>query len=166
MIKQMDNAQNPNNDNNLNTGTVIAPVQNQATNGQYQNGQPTPSINKEVERPVSDYVTHSETSPVIDKELEQVGVTQVSDAPKLDQVHEQIGVKHSLETNVPKTEPAGTVQLMDEGEAKDVVNKYKNSADPIEHVEQAYFLPSIFGFATVILKNLKEMHAKLTGGKQ
>ncbi len=157
----MDNTQNPNNDNNLNSGTTIAPVQNQDTNGQV-----TPSINKEVERPVSDYVTHSETSPVIDKELEQVGVTQVSDKPQLDQEHEKIGVKHSLETNVPKTEPAGIAQLMDEEEAKDVVNKYINSTDPVEHVEQAYFLPSIFGFATVILKNLKEMHAKLTGGKR
>lgn len=144
-------------DNALNGGINTPPVQNQDTNGQ------APSINKEFERPVSDYVTHSETPPVIDKELEQVGVTHVSDTPKLDEEHEQIGVKLSLETNVPKTEPTGTVQLMDEAEAEDIVKKYKNSADPVEHVEQAYFLPSIFGFATLILKNLKEMHAKLIG---
>ncbi|MBI3984925.1 MAG: hypothetical protein HY344_03210 [Candidatus Levybacteria bacterium] len=161
----MDNTQNPSNDNDLNAGVNASPVQNPNTNGQYPNGQAAPSINKEVERPVSDYVARSDIEPVVDKEMEQVGVQTVSDRPVLDEDHEKIGVTHSLETNVPKTEASGTVDLMDEKEAKDVINKYKNSADPIEHVEQAYFLPSIFGFATVILKNLKEMHKRLTGKK-
>lgn len=67
--------------------------------------------NKEVQRPVSDYLTASETAPVIEQELREVGVEQVKEAPKLDQEHEQIGVKHSLENNVAKTEPTGFVKL-------------------------------------------------------
>ena len=165
MIDMMDNTQNPNN-NNVDSNGGLPPVQNPNTNGQSQNGQVTPTINREVERPVSDFIAHSEKPPVLDKEVEAVGVKHISERPQLSEEHQQIGVKDSLENNVPNIESTGNVQILDQSQAQDVVNKYKNSADPIEHVEQAYFLPSIFGFATVILKNLKEMHAKLTGGKQ
>lgn len=123
----------------------------------------SPSPNKEVERPVSDFVVHSEKPPVIDKEMEAVGVSQVSDAPKLTVEHEVIGVKPSLESTVPSLEPTLNVEALDESKARDAVNKYKNSVDLTEHVEQAYFLPSVFGFATLILKNLRKVHSKIMG---
>ncbi|MBI2025877.1 MAG: hypothetical protein HYT06_00685 [Candidatus Levybacteria bacterium] len=158
----MDNTQNPNN-NNVDNSNL--PVQN-SSSGQYQNGLSS-SINKEVEKPVSDFVAHSETQPVLDREVETVGVKVASEKPQLTQEHEQIGVKHSLENNFPTIEPTGTVQLMDESQAEDVINKYKGNSDPLEHVEKAYFLPSIFGFATLIVKLIKEnaqkAHAKITG---
>lgn len=121
------------------------------------------SPNKEVESSVSDFVTHSETPPVLDKEIEAVGVQTVSDNPVLTVEHEVIGVKPSLETTVPSLEPKLNVEPLGEKEAKDTVNKYKNSVDLTEHVEQAYFLPSIFGFATLILKNLRKVHGKIMG---
>lgn len=123
----------------------------------------SPSPNKEVERPVSDFVVHSEKPPVIDKEMEAVGVSQVSDTPQLSVEHEVIGVKPSLESTVPNLEPKLNVEPLGEGEAQDAVNKYKNSVDLTEHVEQAYFLPSVFGFATLILKNLRKVHSKIMG---
>ncbi len=122
----------------------------------------TPSIGKEVERPVSDFVVHSEKPPVLDKEMEAVGVKIVSDDPRLSVEHEQIGVKRSLESVVPNLEPTA-VEPLDKGQAQEVVSKYKNSVDLTEHVEQAYFLPSIFGFATLILKNLRKVHGKIMG---
>ncbi|KKP80444.1 MAG: hypothetical protein UR81_C0028G0004 [Candidatus Levybacteria bacterium GW2011_GWB1_35_5] len=162
MIDMMDNTQNPNN-NNVDSNGGLPPVQNPNTNGQSQNGQVTPTINREVERPVSDFIAHSEKPPVLDKEVEAVGVKHISERPQLSEEHQQIGVKDSLENNVPNIESTGNVQILDQSQAQDVVNKYKNSADPIEHVEQAYFLPSIFGLATLILKNLQKVHAKITG---
>lgn len=123
----------------------------------------SPSPNKEVERPVSDFVTHSETPPVLDKEIEGVGIKTVSDNPVLTVDHEVIGVRPSLETVVPSLEPKVTVEPLGEQEAQAAVNKYKNSVDLTEHVEQAYFLPSIFGFATLILKNLRRVHGKIMG---
>jgi len=161
MINMMDNDQNPNNDT-MNSSAGLPPVQNPNTNGQSQNVV-TPSVNREVERPVSDFVAHSEKPPVLDKEVEAVGVKHVSERPQLSEEHEQIGVKDSLENNVPTIEPTGNVQILDQSQAQDVVNKYKNSSDPVEHIEQSYFMPSIFGFATLILKNLQKVHAKITG---
>lgn len=123
----------------------------------------SPSPSKEVERPVSDFVVHSEKQPVLDKEMEAVGVKTVSDNPVLTVDHEVIGVKPSLETTVPSLSPKLSVEPLGEQEAKDTVNKYKNSVDLTEHVEQAYFLPSVFGFATLILKNLRRVHGKIMG---
>ncbi|MEK7551354.1 MAG: hypothetical protein AAB532_02040 [Patescibacteria group bacterium] len=137
------------------------------TNDPNQKVQPqtliTPSIGKEVERPVSDFVVHSEKPPVLDKEMEAVGIKTVSDNPVLTVDHQQIGVKPSLESTVPNLEPKITIEPLDQREAQGVVNKYKNSLDLTEHVEQAYFLPSIFGFATLILKNLRKVHGKIMG---
>lgn len=86
-------------------------VQNNNQNTVQPVAQPVSVANKETQRPVSDYLTASETAPAIEQELREVGVEQVKEAPKLDQEHEQIGVKHSLENNVAKTEPAGFVKL-------------------------------------------------------
>lgn len=163
MINMMDNSQNSNN-NNMNIDSGLPPVQNPTANGQVQQGI-TPSINREVERPVSDFIAHSENPPVLDKEVEAVGVKHIPGRPQLTEEHQQIGVKDSLENNVPNIEPTGNVQILDQSQAQDVVNKYKNSSDPVEHVEQSYFMPSIFGFATLILKNLQKVHAKITGRK-
>ncbi len=159
----MDNTQNPNN-NNVNIDGGVPPVQNPTANGQVQE-RITPSINREVERPVSDFIAHSEKPPVLDKEVEAVGVKHISEKPQLSEEHQQIGVKDSLENNVPNIESTGNVQILDQSQAQDVVNKYKNSSDPVEHVEQSYFMPSIFGLATLILKNLQKVHAKITGRK-
>ena len=71
----------------------------------------TVTVGKEVERPVSDFVSNSETQPILDREVSEIGVEVVSEKPKLTEEHEEIGVKHSLENNVPKLDPSGSVNL-------------------------------------------------------
>lgn len=96
--------------------------------------------NKEIQRPVSDYLTVSETLPVVEQELREVGVEQVVQVPKLDEEHEQIGVGHSLENNVPKTEPMGFVKLPLTDEEIMVAEKEEDTAN------------SAFWLATLIRK--------------
>lgn len=123
------------------------------------------SVNKEVHRPVSDFVRHSETAPVLDKEVRQVGVEVVSERPKLTPEHEQIGIKHSLENNVPILEPTGQVELPlsgPEAEALVAADKDKVGRDIGEHKESIYFMPSAFGLANLVLKHLKKIKNKLS----
>lgn len=117
-------------------------------------------IGKEVERPVSDFVTHSEKPPVLDKELKQAGVEVVSQKPELTPEYENLGVTHSLENNVPSLEPKGTVKLpMTKGEAEKIVDqdKGKVSSDIGEHKENIYISPSALFLARLVLKHLKKI---------
>lgn len=83
-------------------------------------------VGKEAERPVSDFVIHSEAQPVLDKEVQEIGVEAVSDKPKLTQEHEQIGIKHSLENNVPNIEPSGNIKFPLTNEETATIEKDKN----------------------------------------
>lgn len=73
---------------------------------------------KETEGPVSDYVLPSETTPTIDKEVVEAGVTEVKQTPVLTNDHFSVGIKHSAEATPVQTEPTGIVKLpMEEKEA-------------------------------------------------
>ena len=117
-------------------------------------------IGKEVERPVSDFITHSEKPPVLDEELKQAGVEVVSQKPELTDEHEKLGVTHSLENNTPSLEPKGTVKLpMTKDEAEKIVDqdKGKVSSDIGEHTENIYVSPSALFLARLVLKHLKKI---------
>lgn len=73
--------------------------------------QPVSVASKEAPRPVSDYLSVSEAPIVVEQELKEVGVGQVVQSPKLDDEHKQVGIEHSLENNIPKTEALGFVKL-------------------------------------------------------
>lgn len=91
-----------------------AQKQNQdKTNAQVQQPvNPVGSINKEAEMaPVQDFVSPSETSPVMDKEVKDAGIKEVGGAPKLTEEHFKAGVRHAAETTPVSTEPSGTVHL-------------------------------------------------------
>lgn len=139
----------------------VSQVQQTPANGVSISG----SINKEVQRPVSDFVRHSESAPVLDQEVKNAGVEVVSDKPKLTPEHEAVGIKHSLENNVPKLEPTGEVKLPltgPEAEAIVAADKNKVGRDIGEHKENIYFMPSAFGLANLVLKHLKKIKNKLS----
>lgn len=128
--------------------------------------QPVGTANKEVQRPVSDYVVTSESLPTIENELKDIGVEAQSEAVELTQEHEKIGVTHSLENNVPNIEQAGSEKLpitKDLAEKAVKQNKGKISFSISEQMDGIYILPSIFGIATLIIKNLKKVHGKIMG---
>jgi hypothetical protein len=123
-------------------------------------------ISKEAPRPVSDYAVKSESLPKIEKELSDIGVEAHFESVKLTPEHKDLGVEHSLENNVPNLNPTGAVTLpISEEVAENAVkqNKGKISLSLTEQSDSIYILPSIFGFATLILKNLKKMHGKIMG---
>lgn len=114
------------------------------------------SINKEREIASVDYIKPSEPEIKIPIEVSQAGVEKVSEAPKLDQIHEQIGVKNAAETVPAPTKPTGAVKIpMTEDEAKTEISKDKVglNLNIQEHGrEDAYILPSRFFLATIVLK--------------
>ena len=83
--------------------------------GQNQAQQPVNPVStpqKEVEMaPVSDYITASETAPIIEKEVSEAGVKEVGKAPELTEEHFKTGIKHAPESTPVKTEPTGQVKL-------------------------------------------------------
>jgi hypothetical protein len=84
--------------------------QNQDQSGQPLNPVSTPQ--KEVETaPVNEYVSLSETSPRIEKEVAEAGVKEVGKAPELTEEHFKTGMKHAGESTPAKTEPTGIVKL-------------------------------------------------------
>lgn len=117
-------------------------------------------IGKEAERPVSDFVSHSEKQPVLDEELKKAGVEVVSQKPELTPEHEEIGVTHSLENNVPSIEPKGIVKLpITKEEAEVIVEKDKNqvTSDIGQHKENIYISPSALFLARLVLKHLSKL---------
>ena len=128
--------------------------------------QPVGTANKEAPRLASDYVVSSESLPKIEKELSDIGVEAHFESVKLTPEHKDLGVEHSLENNVPNLVPAGTIKLpITEEVAENTVkqNKGKISLSFAEQSDSIYILPSIFGFATLLLKNLKKIHGKIMG---
>lgn len=117
-------------------------------------------IGKEAERPVSDFISHSEKPPVLDEELKKAGVEVISQKPELTPEHENLGVTHSLENNVPVLEPKGTVKLpITKEEAERIVEKDKNqiTSDIGQHKENIYISPSALFLARLVLKHLSKI---------
>jgi len=139
------------NDNSQKTNVVSTPVSS--------------SLNKETAS-ISDFVKPSEVEPRIETEVKNAGVEAVSEKPKLDEVHEKIGVKLSPEATEPNLNSNTNISYqISEAEAEKTLKQNKGSFDIRERGEAQYFMPSIFGLATLFLKNLKKIHSKITGKK-
>jgi hypothetical protein len=86
--------------------------QNQDNNQVQQPVNPVGSAQKEVEvGPVSDYVSPSETSPKIDKEVADAGVKETGEMPSLTEEHIKAGIRHAPEIAPVPTEPQGSENL-------------------------------------------------------
>lgn len=70
---------------------------------------PVSSLNKE--RVVAEVIRQSEPEPNIPSEVQNAGVEVVSERPKLDETHDQIGVKLPGEIAPVPTKPSGAVKL-------------------------------------------------------
>ena len=82
---------------------------------------PVSASNKEAENPVGNFITPSaEIEKIIkDKEVAAANVTEVVQAPELNQEHFQAGIKHAGPTTPVLKEPSGIIHLrMSEIEAK------------------------------------------------
>lgn len=124
------------------------------------------SLNKEMPS-VSDFVKPSDTEPRVEAEVKNAGVEAVSEKPKLDEIHEKIGVKLSPEASSPNLNSDTNVSYqISEDEANEALKQNKRSLGFREMGEGLYVVPSVFGFATLFLKHLKKIHGKITGKKQ
>lgn len=74
-----------------------------------------PSVTRGVERSVAEYSTEKEIQ--LSDDLKKLGLEAVNDRPQIEPVHEEIGVKNSLETT-PLTSQPSKVQLPVIDEAK------------------------------------------------
>lgn len=121
----------------------------------------TPGISKEVERPQAGFISHSEKLPVLDKELQEARVEAVDDKPVLTEQHQQVGITHSAENNVPSLTPSDKIQLpLTEEEADQIIknNKDKINTDVGEHGdERSYTALSILFYATLVKKLWKQL---------
>lgn len=94
---------------------------------------PVSAPHKEAEvPPVSNFVKHSETEPVLDEEVEKAGVEKISEELKITPEHEQIGIRPGSDSIQPSLEPSGAVRLpMTEEEALKIIKTDKNLADSL-----------------------------------
>jgi hypothetical protein len=131
------------------------------------NNQFTPvssSLNKEVGATVSEIIKPSEEEVKVEEELRNVGVVANTDKPKLDKIHEQIGVKASLESTPVESSPKGKVQLpMTEDEADKTLKSSQSKFNLHENIEGEYTEDSLPFFAALIKKVFKEMRRRVFG---
>jgi len=113
----------------------------------------------------SEIVKPSEQEVKVEEELKNVGIVANSDKPKLDEIHEQIGVKHSAEsTPVPQTSSNKIVLPMSEEEADQTLKIKQTKFNLHENVGEfagEYTEDSLPFLATLVKKIIKEMHRKL-----
>jgi len=111
------------------------------------------TVNKEVEAGTAgDYVIPSEPEIVKEKEVKEVGVKEVLEAPRLTKEQERVGIKPSAETTPVPSQPSANIQLpMTQVQAKQVAQKNKNIRS------------SIVWLAILMLKHFKRVHRKLMG---
>ncbi len=121
-------------------------AQKQNPKGQTQIVPTGSSLNKELGS-VSDFASHSEQEPRIERELKEAGVEAVPETPKLTEIHEKIGVKlspQSSKPNLEKTLPS-SVFPMTQASAEQIVKTDKNIKD------------SIVWFAALMMKMFKKV---------
>ena len=132
---------------------------------------PTPSANKERVGgvPLSEVIKPSEEEVKVEQELKDVGVAENSDKPNLDEIHEQIGVKHSQENAPVPSSPSSTIVLpMSEDEINETLKTKQTKFNLHENVGEfagEYTEDSKPFLATLLNKIIKEMHKKLFGRK-
>jgi alpha-glucosidase (family GH31 glycosyl hydrolase) len=134
---------------------------------------PTPvasSLNKEIGvSTFTEVVRPSEEEIKLGVEVKNAGLVANTDKPKLDVVHEQIGVKVSAESTPVNIIPTGNITLPMSEEEADKTLKIKQSKFNVrENVGEfagEYTEDSLPFFATLIKKIFKEMHRKVFGKK-
>lgn len=132
-------------------------------------GQYTPvssSLNKEIgPSSFSEVVKPSEPEVNLGEDLKNVGMAVNTDKPKLDEVHEKIGVTQTAENTPVKTAPTGKVVLpMSEEEAEGVLKNKKNNFNLHESVGEYagdYTEDSLPFLAALVVKVVKEMHRRV-----
>jgi len=115
------------------------------------------SMNKEVGG-ASEVVRRSEEELKLDAEIEKAGVKPSE--PEVPE-HKDVGMTPSAESVKPNLEPTGTVTVITQDEAKKIVKKERVSLGIREQGESIYFIASVYGLASIILKNFKKMHTKI-----
>lgn len=115
------------------------------------------SMNKEAGS-VSEVVKRSEEELKLDAEIEKVGVKPSE--PEVPE-HEEVGITPSAESIKLNLEPTGKVTAITPDEAKEIVKKEKVALGIREQGESIYFIASVYGLASIILKNFEKMHTKI-----
>jgi len=145
-------------------------VNNGATDNQNQTQKVVPipvssSSNKET-APVSEFVRKSEVEPRVEPEVQKVGVETVSEKPKLDEIHEKIGVKLSPEASEPNisSSPNVTYPISDE-EAEKILKENNKDLGIKEQQEGEYFTFSIVGIAALVHKLTQRVGSVITKKK-
>jgi alpha-glucosidase (family GH31 glycosyl hydrolase) len=134
---------------------------------------PTPvvsSLNKEIGASAfTEVVRPSEEEVKLEAEVKSAGLVANTDKPKLDAIHEQIGVKVSAESTPINLTPTGNITLpMSEEEADKTLKMKQTKFNLHENVGEfagEYTEDSLPFFATLIKKIFKEMHRKVFGKK-
>ena len=110
---------------------------------------------KIIEAPVSEVLSPSETAPELSAEVEQAGV-EVSknvEVPDLTMHDKKAGLEHAPVIAPVPTQPSGTVQLpLTQEKATETLKKQKNTKN------------SVTWLAESVLRQIKIMHGKITGG--
>jgi hypothetical protein len=139
--------------------------------GQGQYTHISSSMNKEIAPSMvpSEVIKPSEPEPKLSSELTSVGISVNTDKPKLDEVHEKIGVSASLEsTPVVVSKSTNVVLPMTEEEVDKTLGMKQSKFNLNESVGEFagdYTEDSLPFFATLIKKIFKEMHKKMFGSK-
>lgn len=139
--------------------------------GQAQYAPTASSLNKETGLSAfSEVVRPSQEEIKVGEELTSVGIVATNiDKPKLDKIHEQIGVKASLESTPIDVKPKGTVILpMTEEEADQALRMKQSKFNLHENVGEfagEYTEDSLPFFAALVKKIFKEMHKRVFGQK-
>lgn len=140
----------------------------QVNGGQISNAVPAPvssSSNKET-GPVSEFVKPTEVKPLVESEVQQAGVEAISDKPKLDEIHEKIGVKLAPEVSEPNisASPNVTYPISDE-EAEQILKENNKDLGIKEQQEGEYFTLSIVGIAALVHKLTQRVQGAIIGKK-
>ncbi len=157
------------NQSNIQESSNIQPSQSSKTQQPVpqQPATPVASSNKELEKSsaFSEIVKPSEEEVKVEEELKNVGVVVNSDKPKLDKVHEQIGVKASAESVSVSTSPPANITLPLSEEEADSVLKTKQSKfhlqENVGEFAGEYTEDSLPFLAALVVKVFKEMHKKI-----
>jgi hypothetical protein len=129
----------------------------------------TSSLNKEKGGSAfSEIVKPTEEEVKVEDELTSVGVVANTDKPKLDAIHEQIGVRAAAESatvNVAPSPSANITLPMSEEEVDKALKTKQSRFNLHENIEGEYTEDSLPFFATLIKKVFKEMHRRVFGKK-
>jgi hypothetical protein len=114
----------------------------------------------------SEVVKPSEEEIKVEEELKNIGIAANSDKPKLDEIHEQIGVKASLEsTPVPVTPTNNIVLPLTEDEVDKTLKtkqvRFHLQENMGEHAGE--YTEDSLPFLAMLVKKIIQVHKKIFG---